>query len=459
MIVTTKGSRRIRVVCAALAATALVSGCGQAGSVRPGLGARDTHVQPPRLGSAQVKIRGGTAAQRALLRRIVTDAQVTQISAIRISPPSTLWHPRPGDVQMIATLTSQGGPRHENLRGEWETWIIGGAFRDLSARHGLPRVLVVGQDGQGGSRVSPPNTHLPSRSPAGAAAFRQHALNTLRSSGAHIAYVTVSIPDGYAVAAALQTSRPAWFLQHRLSSVETRLFALKPDGWFLTVYGPGGNPIEAAGNGGRMSIGGGGVIDPRYQGCAGEGDAHIGVAPPPPCPTNWRPPPSTPRRPLTILGWEAGGPATSGNWNGPHGITMPYKPDATGAIGFALQNLNGTPVTVKAIHVGGGSSSAPIRYEGAKIQIPPSRTQPGTAGELHRPYRAEPPFSPFTIRPGDWVGVALHFAIAACTAPTAGRSFTIDQTFTITYQIKTKTIHHTYKSVPLHLTMPIACTN
>jgi hypothetical protein len=114
-----------------------------------------------------------------------------------------------------------------------------------------------------------------------------------------------------------------------------------------------------------------------------------------------------------------------------------YLPGTTLGLGFVLQNPNGHPVTVRAI-TPAVAAGAPIRYSGARIRIPASRSKPGTAAELGpRPYTPEPPFTPFTIRPGDRAGVNLHYAIArACTPATTGRTITENRTFTVTYTMQ-----------------------
>jgi hypothetical protein len=77
---------------------------------------------------------------------------------------------------------------------------------------------------------------------------------------------------------------------------------------------------------------------------------------------------------------------------------------------------------------------------------------------LQAPYGREPAFAPVTVRPGDWIGVGLHFAVAHdCTAAIAGHQFTVDRTFVLTYRLLGKTVHRTYTSVPLNLTLPAAC--
>jgi hypothetical protein len=109
-------------------------------------------------------IAGGSAAERTLLRRIVRAMCPAQITRLTIAPASPQWHPvRPGDVGLMA-MTAPVAPHHENTLGEWESMVVGGAFRDRSAALGLPRVVVVGNPRESG-RVTGGPIHPPSRLP------------------------------------------------------------------------------------------------------------------------------------------------------------------------------------------------------------------------------------------------------------------------------------------------------
>ncbi|MDX6524053.1 MAG: hypothetical protein QOI17_1566, partial [Gaiellales bacterium] len=126
----------------------------------------DTHGAPgrqPRVRWATVRlphphsvaISGGTPAQRNVLRRIVAKMRPTQIRTLTIGPVPADWKPTsPDQVQLTAGLAGDG-QGHENSRGEWELWMIGGAFRDRSVALGLPRLLVLSEP-EGEQRVEPP---------------------------------------------------------------------------------------------------------------------------------------------------------------------------------------------------------------------------------------------------------------------------------------------------------------
>ena len=415
-------------------------------------------VQAPR--PQPVAISGGSARQRALLRAIVAAQRPAAVSALRITLANPAWKPlRPGDVELNATLSPAASPAHENLLGEWESWVIGGAFRDRSVAAGLPRVVVVG-DGEGASRVSPANTHLPARSPAGLSAFEQRVRTVLRRFGVHVAYLQAGVPDGFTAAIGLQTPHPAPFIEHRLNAVDQALFRIRGDGWFVALYDGRGHLAEAGGNGARMSIGGGGAVDPRYRGCEERSGFELGVPPFPDnfapalfCPTDWRPPASTPPRALRLTRAVAGG--TQGGFAADGTAHVPFRPGLRFGVGFGLQNMNGAPVRVQSITVGGAPRTA-IRLTGLRVQVPASRLHPGKAGELLPPYGPLPPLRPVTIRPGDWVGVAMHFLVASCTASTSGRTLVADRSVTVSWLLDGRAVSHIYDSVPLRIRVP-AC--
>jgi hypothetical protein len=413
-------------------------------------------VQAPR--SRPVAISGGSARQRVLLRAIVAAQRPAAVSALRIAPANPAWKPlRPGDVELTATLSPAASPLHENLLGEWESWVIGGAFRDRSAVAGLPRVVVVG-DGDGASRVSPANSHLPARSPAGLSAFEQRVRTVLRRFRVHIAYLQAGVPDGFTAAVGLETPYPAPFIEHRLGAVGEALYKLRSDGWLIVVYDRRGRLVDVGGNGARMGIGGGDVVDHRYDGCDQNDLFSVpslpdNFAPALFCPSDWRPPASTPPRPLRVTRAVAGG--TQGGFAADGTAHVPFRPGLRFGVGFALQNMNGTPVRVQSITVGGAPGTG-IHFTGLRVQVPASRLHPGNAGELLPPYEGLSPLRPVAIRPGDWVGVAMHFLVAPCTPSTSGRTFVSDRSVRVSWRLDGRLMSHTYASVPLQIHVP-AC--
>src|SRR5919201_1190872 len=79
-----------------------------------------------------VAVEGATAGQRALLQRLVAVMPNTRLEALRLEPLD------PG-LALIATR-----PAELEVREEWETRLLGVAFRDRAAAAGLPPVLCAG---------------------------------------------------------------------------------------------------------------------------------------------------------------------------------------------------------------------------------------------------------------------------------------------------------------------------
>jgi hypothetical protein len=234
------------------------------------------------------KIEGGTAAERRLLAEIAQSMGTTQISRLSISPATRDWHPvKPGDVMLTADFF-RSGRHHENARGEWEAWLVAGAFRDRSAALGLPRLIVEASPG-GASRVTRANgqSTVPPADPNGLAAYRRRVRAALAGVDARLVGLCVGIPDGYSADVTLQVADPIGFLKHQLSPLEGRLQKLGGDGSYLEVLERDGRVLYQQGGSARISSGLVGIPDQRYATCTTV--SHGGpmtLAPPLPCPSS-----------------------------------------------------------------------------------------------------------------------------------------------------------------------------
>ena len=175
----------------------------------------------------------------------------TRIEQIRIGEPEAAWKPfaRSGVEITVETHPASG------LRGNWEAWIVAGAFRDRSVSEGLPSVVVL-NTADGGARLGPGGPRKPRlvERRAVAAQLRSAAANA----GAVPAELALLEPYGVAYAITLRVGDPAWFIKERLPSFleATDPFRDLYDGRYLEVVDAHGDPILRAGHATRLSFGG-----------------------------------------------------------------------------------------------------------------------------------------------------------------------------------------------------------
>ena len=290
---------------AAAACALLCAACGRA-AAHPGHHGPRSMAAVSLAGPRSPQITGGTPAQRTLLRQVVRAQATSQIVKLTIAPANPSWRPeRPGDVQLTAELAGAGKRARDNTLGDWETWMVGGAFRDRSAALGLPRVIVIG-DNEGAERATG-GAHPARRPTSGLRGFRRRVAAVAARSGARIIAVRVGDPDGYSAIVALQVADPVWFLRHGLGRLNLRLQGLHADGTFIVLYERSGRELYSEGGSQRLSSGLGGPADPRYGSCIPNQMTGLSPAPPLPCPSDRRPPPSTPPKPPQVTGEEIGG--------------------------------------------------------------------------------------------------------------------------------------------------------
>jgi hypothetical protein len=401
-----------------------------AAACNDGAGAHVASIPQPRVRWATVRlphphavaISGGTPAQRSVLRQIVAKMRPTQIRTLTIGPVPADWKPTSADqVQLTAGLPGDG-PGHENSRGEWEAWMIGGAFRDRSAALGLPRLLVL-SDPESSQRVSPPTGKQQGPpAPIDAAALRASVQRATGASGRVLA-VRLGDPLGATADVTIQTDRPVSFLRSGLGRLETALRAAGLDGGFIDAYERSGKHLSSDGWSDRLSSGMGGTWDRRYETCVSQGlGGPMTMAPPLPCPSDKRPAADAPKRPPRVLGYATG------------------QSGGTVGLGFALQNGNGHPLTILSITPRLPANTR-FRYIGARIAQPPSRADASVAG-LRPPYLPEPPFASFTIQPGDWAWVELHLAMPPCTAANRGGDINQRLQILFTYRLQGERLSH-----------------
>jgi len=213
--------------------------------VAAGLGAGASATALP-----ATRIVGGSAAQRAVLRDILTRLSTPQLAALRIVPVA-------GGVKLET--------ESEAARPTWEALVAGRAFLVRSASLGLPPLLevVAGRAGWPSSDLGPSQPRPATA--AGAAAARTAMLRAVAGSGARVAELSVTRPYGLAVAIRLEVKDAAGFMHRRLRAfvLAARAHASRYEGTYLEVddsHGPAWVSAEA-------QLGGTSYVRPSLLGC------------------------------------------------------------------------------------------------------------------------------------------------------------------------------------------------
>jgi hypothetical protein len=176
--------------------------------------------RPPKLVGVTV-VEGGSARQRALLRRAVAGMQKTTLKRIELGQAEA---PRKGSTRRTVAIafTTVPGP---SVRRQWEEWIVSGAFSRRLDAAGLPAdVQASGRDGAFTAR--PKLRGQPDPQPL---SRRQEAsvVRGIRSaatrSGGDVVRLEVHRPYGVAVALSLAAENPARFLKTKLRPLLTKL--------------------------------------------------------------------------------------------------------------------------------------------------------------------------------------------------------------------------------------------
>ncbi len=89
----------------------------------------------PRVGR-DVRIVGGTAAERQLLHSIVAGVQHPHIMVVRIGVPRRGWGYRGSSWLYV---TTRGNDTRELVEGSWQTDVVGALYSDAAHKRGLRR--------------------------------------------------------------------------------------------------------------------------------------------------------------------------------------------------------------------------------------------------------------------------------------------------------------------------------
>jgi hypothetical protein len=193
---------------------------------------------------------GGTLAERTVLRQILAGFGPTHIPELRVVRVA-------GGVD----LQEQDGA----VRPTWETLVVGGAFLDRSTDLGLPRVLEV-EAGQAGWPTSDAaGTRPPPATASSERAIRRAMLRWVARTGAHVAELSISKPEGLAVAVRLRVTDAASFLHHRLADflLHARAYEPRLEGLYVEVDDANGPAWTSA----EARFGGDESVRPSLRGC------------------------------------------------------------------------------------------------------------------------------------------------------------------------------------------------
>jgi hypothetical protein len=172
-------------------------------------------------------VRGGTEAQREVLRKIVRGVDGRLVPIVRIGPPPLSVLPSSGQRHTTAWLYFPF-PARDGVASQlaaWETRLVAGAFRDESAAQGLPRLIGAtqpyphfGPSSEG--FLGPAN---PPVIPGNAARLTRLIIGRLHKMGLTPLTIRFAQPDGLAPVVIARTN-----------DRKARLGSWKPEGWPLT---------------------------------------------------------------------------------------------------------------------------------------------------------------------------------------------------------------------------------
>jgi hypothetical protein len=230
------------------------------------------HINVP-PGQLKTQIVGASPQQKEILLASLSGVGDRRIQTITVAKADPEWGV-PDGVGLKFT------PRREaadDMRTSWEAFLIGDAFARRSRELGLPKVAYVSAPNVGASAIG---------EAAGASkeeeikAFATRLREEADRAGAKVREIEMLKPDGYAIAATLQVSDPAEFLDQRAPDLLQRL-DVPPRDYDLRIVDSNGDRVSEnwnAANGGSVWVRG------DLEGCS----PYIVSQPisyePPPCP-------------------------------------------------------------------------------------------------------------------------------------------------------------------------------
>jgi hypothetical protein len=237
---------------AALGAVGVATALGELGIAGVASGKSRIAGHAPREVSTNrspIRIIGGSAAQRRLLREVLVSFDLTRIRQLRV-------------VRVHGGVSLQAPA--EAMLTEWEGAVVGVVFSDRSAEQHLSRVLEVdvGPVVWFTDDASP----RPPRATSASVADTRRAMRRLAlASGAGVLELQVSRPDGLAVALRVRVRNAAKFLEHRLRALV--LGAEVHEGRYEGLYIEVDDARGMAWGSAETRLGGDSYVRPSLIGC------------------------------------------------------------------------------------------------------------------------------------------------------------------------------------------------
>jgi len=218
--------------------------------------------------AATTEIVGGTASQQALMRKIVAAMQPTVIEKIEIVSSGN-------DVALHFAFTGR------SAQAFWEEAVVAGAFRDRAQAAGDNLSISLYDGMADGARLPPSLRAVPTAQPGDAAAAQKRFEDAAKRAGVSFDSLTISQPDGVAVAATFASNDPASFLVHQMTSFLAALGAYQNDydGTYVSLVDGSGHTVWESSWASRASQGSAGAI-PALAGCGPVGSWGMAVTPP-----------------------------------------------------------------------------------------------------------------------------------------------------------------------------------
>ena len=268
---------------ALVATVATASACGAARTHGDRSDALPSEKRPVR--AADTEVEGGSQAQRAVLRALLSRMGSTGIERLVVERPDDEWKPvATGSVMLTVTPMDQ-----HDTEAQWEAAILAGAFDERSRADGLPELGAYNGPG-GESRVAalPADEVEPAvRGPApDVETLRESVRAAVSSQGAAVTGFRVAVLNSRPIAALdLRAENPAEFLRQQLPFILAAL-PRTLDGSYVGVHDGNDDRVLESGWFDAGHVAGGLLwVQPQLDSCSPISHSELAVAEPPPaCP-------------------------------------------------------------------------------------------------------------------------------------------------------------------------------